>query len=357
MKPSEYYRELGLQKKMKADEQQKLALIHLDKLYLDLVQENIRRRSFFSYLRNKKMIRGIYMWGKVGIGKTFLMDCFYHCIPFKEKKRMHFHQFMRWIHSELKHHQGKKNPLRFIAKTIAKDTQVLCFDELVVNDIVDAMILRHVFSALFQVGICLIATSNTTPDHLYKNGLQRALFLPAIQLLKENLSVLHLTTHDDYRVGYLKSAGISYVPNDKIAQQKMQDTFTIFCGANKINFAPIKINGRFIPVIKSTDNIVWFEFTDICSPPRSQHDYLVIAEIYKTVFISNIPLIKPEAKDTICLFITLVDVFYDARIRLVFSAASAVDKIYQQGHKIIDFARTHSRLIEMQSEDYWIFRS
>jgi len=299
------------------------------------------------------LVQGLYIWGGVGIGKTFLLDCFYHCLPFKEKMRMHFHPFMQMIHQELKAHQGEKNPLQIIANKLAKKTSVLCFDEFFVTDITDAMILARLFDALFAQGVCLIATSNTKPDDLYKNGLQRPLFLPAIALLKQNTTVLHVPTSIDYRLRHLKKSGVFYTPDDAMAEENMEKSFALLANGAEIDDEPIEILGRVIPIRKKTRDIIWFDFDVICRVPRSQQDYLAIAKKYNTVFITHIPVISPHAKDMISLFIRLIDVFYDARIRVVFSAAETIKKIYTQGYLLADYTRTQSRLLEMQSESYF----
>lgn len=335
------------------DDQQLAALQDLQQVYIQLLQEHKARSKWIAALRKPKLIKGIYLWGGVGIGKTFLMDCFYHSLPFQEKMRMHFHQFMQMIHQQLKHYQGKKNPLTIIANKLAKKTQVLCFDEFFVTDIADAMILARLLHALFSAGVCLVTTSNAKPDDLYKNGLQRKLFLPAIELLKTNTKVIHISTAIDYRLRHLKHAGVFYYPNDFEAADNMEKSFALLSNNNPTSVAPVEICDRLIPIVKQAGDIIWFNFNVICAVPRSQQDYLAIAKKYRTIFISDIPIIPANARDQITLFIRLIDVLYDQRIRLVASSASAVEQIYTQGNLLADFARTRSRLLEMQSEDYF----
>ena len=353
MTPLEYYREQVQKGVITSDPLQLVVVESLEKLQQALIVENTKRNSFFKFLHQRQLIKGIYLWGGVGIGKTFLMDCFYHTLPFENKFRMHFHKFMRLVHEKLTQHQGEADPLESIAKEFSRDAIVLCFDEFFVSDITDAMLLGRLIKALFAHGLCLVATSNVAPNDLYKNGLQRSQFLPAIQLLNTQTTVMHLTTTTDYRLRHLKEAGVFYTPLDKTAADNMEKTFAILTDGKKINTAPIEICSRMINVQKSTDDIVWFEFNDICHVPRSQKDYLAIAEKFKTVFISNIPAIQANEKDTICLFINLVDVLYDARVRLVFSAAEPVQQIYDRGYMVMEYARTNSRLLEMQSADYF----
>jgi cell division protein ZapE len=355
MTPLDYYREKISQGWISEDAAQLAVFAHLDKIHYALIQEHKKRRGFLSALRKPHLVQGLYLWGGVGIGKTFLMDCFYHCLPFAEKQRMHFHSFMRWVHQALKKHQGKQDPLTIIAKELGKQTQVLCFDEFYVSDITDAMLLGRLFKALFAEGVCLVTTSNIMPDDLYKNGLQRGQFLPAIALLKQHTNVMHIPTVIDYRLRHLKEAGVFYTPNDALAHEQMQKSFDLLAHHREVSEDAIDINGRFIPVKKKVDDIVWFDFDVICSVPRSQHDYLAIAEQFRTVFISNIPIIPPHAKNMISLFIRLVDVFYDARVRFIFSAEKPVRQIYSQGDLHSDYLRTASRLLEMQSESYFSY--
>lgn len=353
MTPIEYYLDQCSKELISKDSHQLVVLQALQKLYEELISENQSRQTTFSFLRRNKLIKGVYLWGSVGIGKTFMMDCFYHCIPFNKKMRMHFHQFMQWIHQELKLHQGKKNPLEHVADDLAQKTMVLCFDELFVSDITDAMLLGKLFDALFSRKICLVATSNSAPDDLYKNGLQREQFLPAIDLLKLNMNVVFLPTSIDYRLRHLKEAGVFYTPLNKESAVNMENSFQVLAGADEVFSGPVEIHHRLIHSQKRTNNVIWFEFIDICTPPRSQQDFLAIAEKYQTVFISNIPPTRTADKDTICLFINLVDVFYDARVRIVVSSAEPVSELYRKGTMVLEFARTHSRLLEMQSEDYF----
>lgn len=354
MTPLDYYQEQCRQGIVLEDAQQLMALQYLQALYHELVSEQKKRNSLFAFLRPAKSVQGLYLWGGVGIGKTFLMDCFYHCLPMAQKKRVHFHQFMRFVHAELKKYQGKKDPLQHIAKALAKETRILCFDELLVTDITDAMLLGRLLRALFSQGVCLVATSNVAPDDLYKNGLQRPLFLPAIAMLKKHMHVISLTTTADYRLRHLQHAGVYFTPDDEIADEEMEKCFALLSQGETYLQEPIEICGRRITIKKQAGDMVWFDFDKICAVPRSQHDYLAIAEKYSTILISHIPIIPSQAKDTISLFIRMVDVFYDARVRLVISAAASVDKLYEHGYLAFDFARTRSRLLEMQSQAYFM---
>ncbi|MBX3709105.1 MAG: AFG1 family ATPase [Gammaproteobacteria bacterium] len=350
MTPTDYYQEQCNKGLVLQDQHQFDAISCLQKIYGNLLQEHQKRHGIFSIFRKPRLVQGLYLWGGVGIGKTFLMDCFYHCIPFSNKIRMHFHQFMQMIQEELKKHQGKRNPLNIIAKELSRKYLLLCFDEFFVSDIVDAMLLGRLFQALFSHGVCLIATSNVMPDDLYKNGLQRQLFLPAISVLKQNTIVFYLPTKFDYRSRIVKNTGVFFTPNDTLATERMESNFSILSNGALVKNNPIKILGRSIQIVKQAGDAIWFNFDAICTVPRSQQDYLEIARKYNTIFISNIPTIPPEAKNQINLFIRMIDIFYDSRKRLVISSEVAIDEIYQRGDFYSDFIRTRSRLLEMQSD-------
>jgi cell division protein ZapE len=351
--PLDYYHEQVDSGAIVSDPEQLSTMQHFNRVQSDLLVELNKRASVFALFHKRKPVRGIYIWGGVGIGKTFMMDCFYHTLPFKNKMRMHFHQFMHLVHEKLTAHQGEKDPLQIIAKELSEQALILCFDELFVSDITDAMLLGRLFKALFESGVSLIATSNVMPDDLYKNGLQRSQFLPAIALLKQELDVIHIPSAMDYRLRHLKEAGVFYVPLNRENEKRMAKSFEALTHGETVETSPVIIQDRLIKVIKRTKDVIWFEFKDICKVPRSQNDYLALTHQYRTIFISNIPAIESNEKDTICLFISLVDVLYDARMRLVISAAEPVDQLYNRGYMIMEFARTHSRLLEMQSQDYF----
>lgn len=354
MTPIDYYRDQCAKNIIVEDPEQLALLAQFQWVYENLLTEHRRRKGIKSLLRKPRLVTGLYVWGGVGIGKTFLLDCFYHCLPFPQKMRMHFHSFMQMIHQKLKAYQGQKDPLQIIAKEISQKAMVLCFDELHVSDITDAMLLARLFKALFANGVTLVLTSNSKPDDLYKNGLQRSQFLPAIALLKQHTKVVHVPTLIDYRKLHLKQAGIFYTPHDQHAIEGMEKSFLLLANGHEISHEPIEIHGRKIEVKKRTDKIIWFDFNAICSVPRSQHDYLNLAKQFRTIFISDIPNIPPNAKNMILLFIRLIDVLYDARIRLIFSAASPVVDIYHSGSLLAEYGRTCSRLLEMQSEKYFL---
>lgn len=352
MTPLDYYHKQRQQGFIIEDQQQIALLDSLQTIYQALLKEAKQRKQFYAVLRAPKQVKGAYIWGGVGIGKTFLMDCFYHCLPFENKLRIHFHQFMKLIHTKLKEYQGQKNPVDLVAKELSQRAMVLCFDELLVTDITDAMLLARLFKSLSHQGVCIMTTSNMMPDDLYKRGLQRELFLPAIDLLKQVTKVIHVPTFIDYRSRHLKNAGMFYIPNDEIAEDNMEKSFSILTDHAAYQTGSIVVCERLIQTRKYTNDVIWFDFEAICTVPRSQHDYLAIAEKYNTVFISHIPYISPVEKNTINLFVRMIDVFYDAHIRLVCSSERSVEDIYTSGHMLSDYMRTRSRLIEMQSEGW-----
>jgi len=352
MTPELYYAEQCRQGLIVEDAQQLLVLHSLQRIHQQIIESRRKRRGWLSFAFRQKLVTGLYLWGSVGVGKTFLLDCFYHALPADQKIRMHFYQFMQLVHDRLVVHQGKKNPLVKIAKDLARKADVICFDELFVSNITDAMLLGRLFRALFEEGVCLLATSNMKPDDLYKNGLQREQFFPAIAALKQYMEVIHITTEVDYRLKHLQEEGVFYTPLDQKAQLQMEKIFNMLSHHQPINTAPIMIYDRPIEIIKQAGDVIWFDFAKICHVPRSQKDYLAIAEDYKTIFISHIPVIPAHATDTICLFIALIDVFYDAKIKLILSAEKPLDQLYTEGYMLFDYQRAYSRLIEMQSMEY-----
>ncbi len=356
MKPSDHYQQDVTLGGVQFDPAQAHALQQLDTLHANIVQRQRCWRSYWWRLlhRHPQPVPGVYLYGSVGVGKTYLMDIFYNNLPFHAKHRTHFHRFLQYIHTELTVRQGQTDPLIQLARHIAKTKCILCFDELYVADIADAMLLGNLFAALFAAGITLVATSNLYPDDLYKNGLQRELFLPAISAIKQHTQVIHLDSEMDYRLRTLKQAGVYFYPLDIEAQQTIQHMFMAFADPNAIHRNSLTILGREINTHCYTHTIAWFDCTELCSVPRSAYDYVELAKQFHTVFVSDVPIMhgKPEQDDLARNFISMVDVFYDNNIKLVISAAAAIAEVYQGERLRFDFQRTQSRLIEMQSEAY-----
>ena len=301
--------------------------------------------------RLKNPVKGLYLYGPVGVGKTYLGDLFYQYVDEPRKSRFHFHQFMQQVDAQLRRLQGQKDPLRRIAKNLAKTTRLLCFDEFMVHDVADAMILAELLQALFAHGVVLVATSNISPDDLYLNGVHRERFLPAIELIKKHCEVIPLAAHPDYRLGRAPSQDAYLYPLNQTTEQRLLDHFSELVRAASEG-CELSVQNRLIPCVKWGERAVWFRFDVICNLPRSQLDYLEIADRFDTVFVSDIPVLTPNDTVRIILLIHFIDVMYDRGIRLVLSAAVAIDELYLEGAMLNPFQRTLSRLEEMQSEDY-----
>lgn len=332
---------------------------HLDQLYRALVSSHGRPKKpgIFRGLFGGDNgpfwvpVGGLYFWGGVGRGKTYLMDVFYDALPFAEKKRTHFHRFMRHVHQELKTVDGQKDPLLLVADRFAEQTRVLCFDEFFVSDITDAMILGGLMEALFARGVTLVATSNIVPDGLYKDGLQRSRFLPAIDLIKQHTVTVNVDGGVDYRLRVLERAELYHCPLDYEADISLRRSFDSLAPEIGQADLEIEIEGRGIPVRWVADDVAWFDFLALCDGPRSQNDYIELAREYHAILISNVPLFD-DSDDQARRFINLVDEFYDRNVKLVLSAAVPLNELYQGGRLGFEFERTQSRLLEMQSHDY-----
>lgn len=341
-----------------ADPAQHLAVGHTQALYERLVNGYAVDRSLFLLFRNifvedkKEPIKGLYLWGDVGRGKTYLADAFYDCLPFPEKKRVHFHRFMQMIHHELKQIRERENPLRLVADKIAADTHVLCFDELQVTDITDAMLLGGILQALFERGVVLVATSNEAPDQLYRDGLQRERFLPAIALLKEYTHVIQVDSGIDYRLRFLERAEIYHSPLDQRAECMLHDNFIHIAPNAGRDEVELDIEGRTIQTVCCADGVVWFDFSHFCDGPRGPADYIEIARQYQTVLLANIPLLGEDDNDRVKRFMTLVDEFYDRNVKLIITAAAEPQELYRGTRHAREFQRTVSRLMEMRTCDY-----
>ncbi len=296
--------------------------------------------------------RGLYVWGGVGRGKTWLMDLFFQSLPFRDKQRSHFHRFMQAVHDELKKHKEQSNPLDLVADRLAQKARVLCFDELFVTDIADAMLLGNLFRGLFERGVTLIATSNVAPDDLYKEGLQRARFVPAIRLLKEHTQVVHMDGGADYRLRLLERAHTWFDANAAATATDLEKLFDAIAAEPGATDSTLILNHRRLRAHRHADGAIWFAFKELCEGPRGQADYIEIARCYHTVFLTEVPTLGPDAENAARRFISLVDEFYDRAVKLVISAAAPVPELYRGSKLNFEFERTKSRLIEMQSQDY-----
>ena len=295
--------------------------------------------------------RGIYLWGGVGRGKTWLMDLFFDSLDFPERRRLHFHHFMREVHAGLRTLSRQAAPLQSLAQSMRAETRLLCLDELFVSDIADAMILGGLFEALLKAGTTLVITSNVPPSGLYRDGLQRARFLPAIALLERQLQVLNLDGGTDYRLRQLRQAPI-YLVEGAAAREQLGRLFERLADAHAEHNAELHVGGRPIAAWRRSSDVVWFDFASLCEGPRSQHDYGDIADEFHTVLVSDVPVFGDAHDDAARRFIALVDEFYDRGVKLVLSAAAPPPQLYRGQRLRFEFQRTVSRLIEMQSEEY-----
>ncbi|RFA31192.1 cell division protein ZapE [Alkalilimnicola ehrlichii] len=297
-------------------------------------------------------VRGLYFWGGVGRGKTYLVDTFFEALPFEEKRRLHFHRFMREVHAQLKQLKDQQNPLRVVAQRFAEQARVLCFDEFFVSDIADAMILGGLFEALFERGVTLVATSNIEPDGLYRDGLQRERFLPAISLIKQHTKVVNVDGGTDYRLRFLERAEIFHSPHDAKAEALLEEDFLQIAGAKGEAAVALDIEGRPIRSRRVSDGVAWFDFSELCDGPRSQSDYIELARLFHTVLLSDIPAFTYERDDQARRFISLIDEFYDRNVKLLMTAAVPPAELYQGRRLAFAFERTVSRIEEMQSKEY-----
>lgn len=307
-----------------------------------------RLKRFISW---EKKITGLYIHGGVGVGKTYLMDVFYELLPISRKKRMHFHAFMRWIHQALQSYQGTKNPIQEVIRTLKKDVKLLCLDEFIVADIADAMILERLLDALAKEKICLVTTSNLSPDHLYARGLQRARFLPAIHILKKENTIISIDT-TDYRMQKTMEQGVYFYPLNPVNQEKMRQQFHRFAHHGIHDRQPIMILDRMIQTNAYANGVIWFDFNHLTLAPRSKLDYLEIAQQFNTVLISEIPDLNTVSPDQVLSFIYLIDIFYDHGVNTIILAALPLESLYTKGAYLFDFARTKSRLNEMATSVY-----
>jgi cell division protein ZapE len=311
-----------------------------------------KRSNAFKKLINRPDIpRGVYMFGGVGRGKSFLMDCFYNAVPLKRKTRLHFHEFMREVHRELADLQGTANPLDELARRMAVRYRLICFDEFHVADITDAMILYRLLSALFDNGVGFVTTSNFRPDDLYPGGMHRDRILPAIALLNDRLDVLSVDNGTDYRRRTLEDVTLYHVPNGPVADLAMEQAFNALAESRDED-PVLHIEARQIFARRKAGGVVWFDFKALCGGPRSQNDYLEIASRFHTVFLSDVPHMPVRMASEARRFTWLVDVLYDRRVKLVMSAQVAPEELYTEGPMAHEFPRTVSRLNEMRSKEY-----
>lgn len=364
MTPTMRYQQALADGNYQPDDVQKLAVERLDKIYQQLTQAvlavpNGKNNGFFSRLLGKNTanksiepVQGLYMWGGVGRGKTWLMDMFYESLPGDRKLRLHFHRFMKKVQEDLMALQGQENPLDIIADEFKKQTDVLCFDEFFVSDITDAMILGTLLEGLFARGITLVATSNIIPDNLYRNGLQRARFLPAIEQIKKYCDVMNVDAGIDYRLRTLTQAHLFLSPINAQNRQHLDEVFVKLAGKEGELNPVLEVNHRKMQVLRSAEGVLAVEFKVLCEEPRSQNDYIYLSNCYHTVLLYDVPSMGVRDENPARRFLALVDEFYERKVKLVINAEVPMESLYQGQLLAFEYQRCLSRLQEMQSEEY-----
>ena len=336
------------------DARQEAAVRELQRIADELAAQPAKRHIRWVPLIGRLMarpVRGAYLWGGVGRGKTFIMDMFYDYVPVQDKIRLHFHHFMRQVHADLNNISGKKNALQRVADDWAGRYRLICFDEFYVEDVADAMILGGLFQYLFERGMTLVATSNVAPDDLYAGGLQRESFLPAIAALKANVSVIHLDGGEDYRWRELIQNQRYFYPL-KTGNTRLQKLFALISGGEYLSNTELLLEGRYIKAYAAAGNCVWFDFEVLCGHGRGTSDYIEIAARYRTVMISNLGVLDETREEQARRFIALIDELYEARTITLISATVPMQELYQGRRLAFAFQRTLSRLKEMQTEAY-----
>jgi cell division protein ZapE len=342
------------------DAAQEHALERFARLYGDLIGLERLEASLVRLLARKRVVRGLYLWGGVGRGKSFLMDSFYTCAAVGRKQRIHFHRFMQQVHRALHEKQGQADPLAAVARDLARDARLLCLDEFHITDITDAMVMKRLLEALFEQGVVLVTTSNFEPDALYLHGLQRNQFLPAIELIKQNLDVVNVDAGVDYRLRELERAGVYHTEAN--ADAALAEAFAHIASEDPDEADAIEVEGRTIRVRRNAPGVVWCDFRDLCDGPRGKADYIELARRYHTVVVSDVPRFRASDADMLRRFVWLIDEFYDRRVKLIVSAAAPPEALVVAGEEAGDRFQANlnasleerlvSRLTEMQTHDY-----
>ena len=334
------------------DHAQAAALDRLQQLSAELTAFRSARESTLRRLFAPPDVpRGVYLWGGVGRGKTFLMDAFCATVAVRRKTRIHFHAFMRDVHAELAKVSREADPLAVVAARVAARWRLICFDEFHVSDIADAMILGRLLSALFSAGVVFVMTSNYRPDALWPDGLQRDRFLPAIALIEQWLDVIEIDAGVDYRLRALTHMPVYHTPAGPAADAALARAFDAMATGPDEDLQ-IAVDGRALTAKRRAGSVVWFDFLTLCGGPRSQRDYLELAQRFAVMLISDIPRLSSETADQARRFTWLIDILYDHRVKVLASAAVPAEELYAEGHNAQDFPRTVSRLVEMRTRDY-----
>lgn len=360
MTPLQQYQKDIAEHGFQRDEAQYQAVVALDKLYHAIVEFQsapVPQLSKWQKLMGKKIDmpeppKGLYFWGGVGRGKTYHMDAFFDALPTQRKMRVHFHRFMYRVHDELKLLGDVENPLAKVADKFKEEADVVCFDEFFVSDITDAMILATLLQEMFKRQMILVATSNIEPQNLYRNGLQRARFLPAIDMILARCDVLNVDSGVDYRLRTLEQAEIYHYPLDEQANINLNKYYQQLTGERQIVAHQIEINHRQLEVIEASDGVLHASFAQLCQTARSQNDYIELSRIYHTVLLADVQQMNRKIDDAARRFIALVDEFYERNVKLIISAEVPMEDLYTEGQLEFEFKRCLSRLTEMQSHEY-----
>lgn len=352
MTPAEALTKAVEEGRLQADEAQAEAAERLTRLAAEIADWRGGKSGLFS--RSRTSPRGVYLWGGVGTGKSLMMDLFFQAAPIEARRRVHFHQFLQELQRRLTAERERKDrdPAPKVAKAIAKETRLLCFDELQVTDVGDAMILGRFFETLLAEGAVIVATSNRHPDALYENGLNRQLFEPFIDLIKDQLDVMKLDSGRDYRLQRLEAAPVYYAPLGSDADQAMDDAFDRLTLGAKARDCELDVGGRTLFVPREAAGVARFSFTELCDRPLGPADYLTLADAFHTVMIDHVPELTPARRDQAKRFVTLIDALYEVKTKLVMSAAAEPADLYPDGDYAFEFQRTASRLMEMRSHEY-----
>jgi len=353
LNPSSAYAAGVAQREWQHDPAQQPALHELDRIHAALLAPD--KRGLFERMfgaEGPPAPRGLYLWGGVGRGKTFLIDLFYDALPIKEKRRTHFHRFMREVHEQLRAHTGERDPLAAIAKQWRAQLRVLVLDEFFVSDIGDAMLLARLLERLFAEGVVLVTSSNAAPQELYKDGLQRVRFLPAIALLQRHCTVVHLDSPQDYRLRALTKSPVYRAPLDTQSDTWLAARWVELSHGCPHEDGPLVVDGRDIPVRGLAEGFAWFDFAALCEGPRGTSDYIEIAREFHTVLLGGIPRFDAQRDDAARRFVHLIDELYDRHVNFVCTAAAPPPLLYAGERLVHAFERTASRLIEMQSAEY-----
>ncbi|PWT75759.1 MAG: cell division protein ZapE [Proteobacteria bacterium] len=348
----EAFREIARAHSFSLDASQERAVAAFQRLTDDLHRLERRRWPWEQWIGRRPWAAGIYLWGPVGRGKSFLMDEFFRIAPATRKERIHFHRFMQGVHHDLRALQGTTDPLKSIATRIGARVRLLCLDEFHVTDIGDAMLMRGLLEGMVEQGVVLVTTSNQHPDELYAHGLQRAQFLPAVELIKTQLEVVELDGGSDYRLRTLTDAGVYHHPSNAAAEQALQHTFEAIAGGSGQQGAVLEIEGRELSARRLGHGVVWLGFEELCEQPRGTADYIELARRYHTVLVSDVPQFRADQADSVRRFTWLVDEFYDRHVKLIVAAEVSAERLHERLPVRAETERARSRLIEMQTTQY-----